>query len=276
MDSIDLHLEREYNNRALVPEHPAIFERWRRQSAGQRAIADCSLDLSYGGHTRHRLDVFRAPQAVGTVIFIHGGYWRSLDKSDFSFLAGPLMDLELSVAAINYRLCPAVAIGEIVDDCRAACDWLAAHGEAQGLNLSAVALAGHSAGGHLVASLFAGDRTGSTGIGMNFVGGAAVSGVFDLEPLLQCSMNADLHLAAGTARALSPIHLQPVLDAPLLLSVGADESAAFRRQSVALHEAWPRTCPPPLILAGCNHFTVVDGYFRPGGAGLAALRALFD
>lgn len=275
MNAIDPTLEREYNNRAMVPEHPAIFERWRHQSAALRTIADSSLDLAYGAHERHRLDVFRAPHAVGTVIFIHGGYWRSLDKSDFSFLAGPLMDLGLSVAAFNYRLCPEVAISDIVDDCRTACAWLATHGETHGLNLSRVALAGHSAGGHLVSSLFAGDR-GPAASGMNIVGGTAVSGVFDLQALLHCSMNADLHLDAPTARALSPIHLPAALDVPLLLSVGADESAAFRRQSQQLHEAWPRTCPPPRVLSGCNHFTVVDAHFRPGGAGLQALRALFD
>ena len=87
MSAVDPALEREYNNRARVPEHAAIFERWRLASARFRAVADADLDVRYGSADRHRLDLFRAPHARGTVVFIHGGYWRSLDKADFSFVA---------------------------------------------------------------------------------------------------------------------------------------------------------------------------------------------
>jgi arylformamidase len=276
MNPIDPALEREYNNRAMVPEHPAIFDRWRRQSADVRAHADCTIDLAYGLHPRHRLDVFRVSQAIGTVVFIHGGYWRSLDKSDFSFIAGPMMSLGLSVAAINYRLCPEVALSDIIDDCSSALDWLADQGAVHGLNLSRVALAGHSAGGHLVASLFARVHASRPAAALRVVGGTAVSGVFDLEPLVRCSMNTDLQLDAKAARALSPVHLQPALHVPLHLSVGAAESKAFLGQTLALQRAWPGACQPAVVLERCNHFTVVDEYFRAGGAGQAALRTLFD
>lgn len=275
MDNIDPQLEREYNNRAMVPEHPMIFERWHKNSAVLRARTDCVVDVPYGSLHRQRLDLFRAPNAVGTVVFIHGGYWRSLDKADFSFVAAGLLEAGLSVATISYRLCPAVTIAEIIGDCRLSLDWLAMHGAGMGLNLERVALAGHSAGGHLVASLFALSRAQRPASALNIVGGAAVSGIFDLAPLLQCSMNADLHLDAESARKLSPALHAPRLNVPLLLSVGANESDAFRRQTADLNQAWPQVCPSPAILDGCNHFTVVDEVFDPGGSGVGAIRALF-
>ena len=155
MQSINPALEAEYDNRALVPEHPAIFERWRRESRVLREITPCMLDLAYGTEPRHKLDVFPAKDPRGTLVFIHGGYWRSLDKSDFSFVAKPFVDAGLSVVAINYRLCPSVHISDVVEDCRQALAWIITNGPTHDLPVERIALAGHSAGGHLVAMLYA-------------------------------------------------------------------------------------------------------------------------
>ena len=80
-------VEREYNNRALVAEHPAFFARWEKDSQFVRATLPCELDLAYGPDPRHRIDLFPAANPRGTLVFIHGGYWRTLDKSMFSWLA---------------------------------------------------------------------------------------------------------------------------------------------------------------------------------------------
>lgn len=106
-------------------------------------------------------------------------------------------------------------------------------------------------------------------------GGVALSGVFNLAPLLRCSMNADLHLDAMTAQANSPIHLQCRLAAPLYLAVGADESGAFRGQTRELHCAWPETCRVPMEIASFNHFTIVDDFVRPDSHGFQFVRDLF-
>ncbi len=258
MTPIDPYLEAEYNNRALVPEHPAIFERWQRCSASLREASACTLDLGYGTDPRQKLDVFHASGSRGTVVFIHGGYWRSLDKSDFSFVAKPFVDEGLSVVAINYRLCPAVSIGEVVDDCRRALTWLASNGAGHGLNLNQVVLAGHSAGGHLVAMLFATDWVPQEFKSAAIVGGLALSGVYDLEPLLHCSMNTDIKLNHHTARAASPVHHIARISAPLLLFVGANESAAFRNQTRLLSASWHDNCQLAQDVPVANHFTIVD------------------
>jgi arylformamidase len=274
MSNIDPALEREYNNRALVPEHPAIFERWRVASAAFRAKANATLDLAYGDAPRHRLDLFHAANPRGTVVFIHGGYWRSLDKSDFSFVAAPFVNAGLSVAAFNYRLCPQVGIPDVVADCRQAFGWLLSHGAQYGMPLDRIALTGHSAGGHLVAMLLASDWP--DGDRQRIVGGAALSGVFELEPLLRCSMNADLQLNAVTARQMSPMLLSPRVAAPLFLAAGADESAAFRQQTRALRSAWPDSTAEVDEVPGCNHFTIVDHFVQPGSAGQGFVLRLFD
>ena len=275
MPTINSALELQYNNRALVPEHPAIFERWRSASSAFRKHADADLDLRYGKADRQRLDLFRAPHARGTVVFIHGGYWRSLDKSDFSFVAAPFVARGLSVAAFNYRLCPTVSVLEIIADCRDALAWLLAEGPQHGIRVERIALTGHSAGGHLVSMLFATDWQ-HRGIDPSCIaGGAVLSGVSDLEPLLNCSMNEDLRLDATGARAVSPVHHRCRLSVPLYLAVGATESAAFREQTRQLQHAWPETCQRVEEIASCNHFTIVDDFVRPDSQGMRFVSGLF-
>ncbi len=276
MQSINPALEADYNNRALVPEHPAIFERWRRVSANIRASTPCTLDLAYGDQPRHKLDLFHATNPRGTVVFIHGGYWRSLDKSDFSFLAKPFVDAGLSVAAINYRLCPTVPLSAVVEDCRQALAWIIANGGTHSLPVDRIALTGHSAGGHLVAMLYATDWQQRQCDCECIIGGMALSGVYDLAPLLACSMNADLKLDDQLAQADSPIHLVPTLTVPLHLAIGAEESRAFQTQSRQLAAAWPNICETPEEVESANHFTVVDFFAQPVHPTFLRVLRLFD
>lgn len=271
MNCPDPALEGEYNNRARVPEHPQIFDRWRKASALFRSRADATLDLAYGPAERHRLDLFHAEGARGTVVFIHGGYWRSLDKSDFSFVAAPFVEAGLSVAAFNYRFCPQVPLAEVVADCRQALAWLLSHGAAYRMPLERIALTGHSAGGHLVAMLLATDWSSHGIDARRIVGAAAMSGVYNLQPLLQVSMNADLRLDPDQARMLSPVKLQPTVAAALHLAVGTDDSNAFRAQSRDLQRAWPGIVSACETVTGCNHFTIIDHFVQPAGNGFRSV-----
>ena len=208
-------------------------------------------------------------------MFIHGGYWRSLDKADFSFVAAPFIASGLSVAAINYRLCPVVGVDEVIADCRSALTWLLTHGPQHGLPVDRIALTGHSAGGHLVSMLFATDWR-QRGIDPTcIVGGVSLSGVADLEPLLKCSMNEDLRLDAPSARMVSPVYHRCWLSVPLYLAVGADESAAFRAQTRQLQRVWPASCGTVEEIAGCHHFTVLDDFVRTESKGFRFVSSLF-
>ncbi len=147
---------REYNNRALVPDHPAYFERWAADSARARATMTCYLDRRYGDAPGETMDLFPARKGDGScMMFIHGGYWRSLDKQDFSFLAPAWVDAGVSLAVVNYDLCPSVSIEEIVRQMLRASRWLYLNAEQFGMDEDRLFVSGHSAGGHLTAMMMA-------------------------------------------------------------------------------------------------------------------------
>ncbi|MBL8514265.1 MAG: alpha/beta hydrolase [Betaproteobacteria bacterium] len=207
-----------------------------------------------------------APHAVATLVFIHGGYWRSLDKSMFAFVALPFLAKGISVALVGYRLCPEVPLSSVVDDCAAALDWLNGNATRVGLPMYRHAVAGHSAGGHLAVMMFT-RRPSPLHRGCCAV--ASLSGLFELPPLLECSMNADLRMDREMAERMSPTRLPYAHALPLHLEVGCDETAAFRMQSNLLARAWPTVTITAGEVAGANHFTIVDA-FAQGGSGAAA------
>lgn len=254
--------ERGYNNRAAVPDHALYFQRWADTSAAARSELPCMLDLRYGQRPKETLDLFPAGGKRGLLVFMHGGYWRALDKSDFSYIAPHFVTAGIDVALINYDLCPAVDIGTITDECRNAFTWLAKNGAAQSVAAEKIVISGHSAGGHLVAMLHATDWR-QHGVDPGVIkGGVSVSGVFDLEPLIHTSLNPDLRLDVDSAAAWSPVRLQPAVRAPLLLAVGAIETSEFLRQSQLQWEAWAQVRPEgrtgPMLLPGCHHFSAID------------------
>ena len=261
-------VEREYNNRALVPEHPAIFARWDRDSDFVRFTLPCRLDLAYGPDALHRVDWFPAANARGTAVFIHGGYWRSLDKSMFSWLAAAYVAAGMNVAMVNYRLCPAVRIDDIVDDVVAAMNWLMGGPpspleESQGEG-HRVVVTGHSAGGHLVAALFATPLARLAFDPSRITGGVSLSGLFDFAPLRIHSFNADFHLDEAAVARLN-LHDKPTtIKAPLVVAVGGAETSEFQRQSRLIAEAWAPQAKPVLVLPALNHFTIVDAFAERG------------
>ena len=268
-------IEREYNNRALVPDHAAYFARWERDSQFVRETLPGHLDLAYGPDPRHRIDFFPAARARGTLLFLHGGYWRSLDKAMFSWLAASYVAAGVGVALANYRLAPTVFIEQIVDDAVAALNWIFANAPAHGLPTQRVVIAGHSAGGHLAAALFATPRTRYTFDAARIAGGVPISGLYDFEPLLQHSFNADFRLDAQSARRLDLHDKRPTIGAPLVVAVGADESSEFRRQSALLAQSWKAQVRDLQVIAGLHHFSVVDAFAERGQSLHEATLALF-
>lgn len=267
-------IEREYNNRALVPDHPEFFARWARDSEFVRATLPAQLDVPYGPDARHKMDLFPAADARGTLVFLHGGYWRTLDKSSFSWIAASYVAAGFNVVLFNYRLSPAVRIGTIVEDIVAATNWLFLHQPDHGLAMDRVVVSGHSAGGHLVAALFATPRSRLAFDPARIAGGVALSGVYDFEPLRHFSFNSDFGLDAAAAAQLNLYDKRPTIQAPLVVAAGAAESSEFRRQTQLLAAAWP-TVKPPLILPSLHHFSIVDAFAERSQPPYEATLALF-
>jgi arylformamidase len=268
-------VEREYNNRALVPEHPAFFARWDKDSAYVRGTLECECDIPYGPDARHRIDLFPARGTRGTLLFIHGGYWRSLDKSMFSWLAAPYVAAGIGVAMPNYRLAPAVRIDDIVEDTIAATNWLMLNGVKHRMATDRVVISGHSAGGHLTAALFATPWSRLTFDPQRIAGGVPISALVDFEPIRLFSFNSDFRLDEAAVQRLGLLTRTPTIRAPLVVAVGGAESSEFIRQSRLLADTWRAQLKTLLVLSGYNHFSVVDAFAERGQPLHDATLALF-
>lgn len=257
----------QYNNRGRIPEHPAILQFWAAASEATRAQHRCVLDIPYGDGERERLDVFPSEQPGAPVlVYLHGGYWRALDKGAQSFVAPPFIDAGAMVVMPGYALCPAVSIEHIVLQLTRALAWVWRHASEHGSDPRRIVVAGHSAGGHLAAMMLRCDWTQvAPDLPADLVRRAlAISGVFDLEPLRHAPFLAgDLRLSAADARRLSPAKM-PAPAGELVAVVGGDESEEFHRQNALIASAWgPRAVPVCEPIPGRHHMNVLHDLADP-------------
>jgi arylformamidase len=256
--------EAEYNNRRRVPEHVEINARWQAASDAYRKAARAGLDQPYGPAERQRYDLFSAgSRPAPLVVYIHGGYWQRGERQGYAFLARALNAAGLDLALPSYTLCPAASVMDIVAELRSFLVALWARTKAYPL------ITGHSAGGHLTAAMVATDWSKISGVPADLVrAGVAISGVFELAPLIGTSINDLVHLDEKSARAASPLLWSPPKGRTLVAAVGGDESAEFLRQSRAIADTWGRAGVKTecLVVPDANHFTVVDALTQPESA----------
>lgn len=274
----DLNYEAEYDNRARVPEHAEIFLRWAREAEDYRVerlkAGRAELGLGYGETPRETLDLF-APDAgddAPVAMFVHGGWWRSLEPSSFSQMARGLNVRGVAVAVAGYDLCPNITIAGIVDQIRRACGFLWQRYQRRLL------VYGHSAGGHLTSAMVATDWPSlyPKAPADLVPAGYAISGLFDLSPLVGISVNQDLRLDAAEARRLSTALWKPLAGRVFDAVVGGLESGEFKRQSKLLADSWRQEGVQTRYeeIAGTNHFTVIDALADPQSAMVARVAAL--
>lgn len=270
-------LDSQYNNRAQVPEHASHFERWTRDSAAVRQSSHALLDVTYGQDVGETLDIFPAEHPAGAapapvLVFIHGGYWRSLDKADHAFLAPAFVKQGACVVVPNYALCPAVTIPDIALQMVKALAWVHQHIAAFGGDPQRITVAGHSAGGHLAAMLLAGPGSAHQPDGSSvWVKNAlSISGLYDLEPLRHTPFLADsLRLTPAQVEQASPALMPAPAVQPgrgvLYTVAGGDESSEFLRQNQLIQQAWGLQAVPVCeALPGLNHFSVLEALVQPG------------
>ena len=269
----DLPLEelaRRYNNGAAVPDWAdTLLPRWQRESQRVRDDASGIRDAVYGSKERNRLDVFAPygkPPANGwpALIFIHGGYWQRLSKDDWSVIAAPFVANGMAAVIVGYTLCPQTTIRGIAGEIEAAISyaWTAAAGLA--LNREKLALAGHSAGGHLTAWCMTVDWTAHGLPATPFVSATAISGLFDLEPLVPIYLNDALKLTNVEALAMSPAYREQRVSCAFTAAVGGTELEEFPRQNRLLGASWKDVIE--WEIPDLNHFTIIDELTRENTA----------
>ena len=251
--------EAQYNNRALVPDHPAVMQGWRERAEVARG-AHPPRRISYGPGEREVMDLFEAVPGAPVAVFLHGGYWQALGREWFSGIAPSLLAHGVGLAIPSYDLAPDVRLGRILSQVRSAVEAVRDLSPTRARPV----VFGHSAGGHMAACMLSEGRAAAA---------VAISGLFDLAPLIPTSVNIALGLDAREASALSPIHW-PVPDGStpggtvLDCIVGGEESTEFIRQSRMMADLWgdQRVETRLEMLAGLNHFTVLGPLFDPESA----------
>lgn len=266
-------MDRLYNNRALVPDYANHFARWTQASAVARQTSSCRLDVPYGDAPSETLDIFQGSGVKAPVlVFLHGGYWRSLDKADHSFIAPVFTQSGACVVIPNYALCPAVTIAHIILQMVQALSWTYRHIARYGGDPRRITVAGHSAGGHLATMMLACEwKAYSEGLPARLVKNAlSISGLYELDsirhtPFLQESLQLD----AAQVKKASPAWLPPpkVLGGRgvLYTVAGGAESAAFLQHNELIQQAWgKRVVPVCEALPGLNHFSILEALTQPG------------
>jgi arylformamidase len=265
-------LDAQYNARASVPDAEAIVQRWGAASAAAREGSTALLDQRYGSGSGETLDVFPAARngaPAPVLVFIHGGYWRSRDKSEFSFVAPAFNAEGAAVVLPNYALAPAVSVEHITLQLTQALAWTWRHAADFGGDPARIVVAGHSAGGHLTAMMLScrWKQLGDDLPAQLVTGGLSISGLFDLEPLRHTTfLQPDLKLTPAAVARLSPAFFPRPRSTPLYSTVGGDESTEFIRQARLIRDVWgPTAVPVCETVSGTNHFTVLAGLADPGG-----------
>lgn len=264
-------LDREYNNRARIPDHEQLLEGYRTAASDRVATTRVERDIAYGPSPEEILDLYlpAAPENAPVIVFLHGGFWMSRHKEEFAYIAPDFTAAGAILAVVEYALMPTVDLAEVVRQCRAATAWAHAHAADYGGDAARLVVTGNSAGGHLTAMMQATDWQDFCGGPAGLVhAGVALSGIYDLEPIRHTYMQPTLNLSETDVAELSPVHLAPVPGSRGLIAVGGDESPEFLRQSQLLVDDWSGKGADVelMTVAGCNHFSIVKEFATAGTA----------
>ncbi len=249
-------LERQFNPRVAVPDFDAIMDARRRVSTQVRNRRTFTGDLRYGDAARSTLDVFPAERSNATLVYIHGGYWRAGSARDNSALAELFCEAGVPVFLVNYTLCPDTTVPAIVEQLAGALAWIRREGRDYGADPERIYLCGTSAGAHLAAMLLASDDA--------IAGACLISGIYDLTPVLDVSVNAEIRLTPEWIRPMSPMHQLPAGRPKLVMAFGAREPSLWIQQTRDYAARCnDRGLACELIeVAGANHFSVVEALYE--------------
>ena len=258
----------------MMGRDPAVLVKaWRERSEASRAFHRTTLDLSYGPSLAERMDIFHAdapdtnsPHAP-VHVFLHGGYWRSLSHREFSFIVDDLVKAGITVAVVNYALCPQVRFSELVRQAQAAVAYVYTHAAELGVDQEQLSISGHSAGGHLCAMLMSTDWQGTFGLPSQLIRGAlCVSGLYDLRPFPWSWLQPKLQLTGRDVQDFSPLWQPCRVAAPIKLVAGALESDEFARQMscYAEHVSEQGQTVTQQLLPNDDHFSILEHYLNDG------------
>jgi arylformamidase len=254
-------MEYQYNPRVSVPEFPELAKIRAAQARKVRDTANAWLNLPYGNSPRETLDIYAAEKAGGPVlIYIHGGYWRTGSKEDNCNFVPTFTRRGVTVVLIEYDLCPQVTVTDIVRQTRSSIAWVYKNIVLYGGNPTKLFVSGHSAGGHLTAMALAHDWT-KEGLPADLIKGAmATSGVYDLDMVMEISVQEEVRMTPEIAKQNSPFLTPPRVKCPLLVAVGGDEPKGWQQMSKDYFEFCKQhgMIVEYLVEPDANHYTMTE------------------
>jgi len=261
-------IDRQYDVAVWQPPALGVNEGKAERSAEARATLPCTLDIPYGDTPRQVLDVFPA-EAPGApvLIYIHGGYWRSLtaSKDTTQYVAFGTRPRGVTLVVVEYDLCPDVTLEVLTEQVRRSVEWVHGNIADHGGDPGRIHVCGNSAGGHLTMEMACTDWA-ARGLPADVIRGATpFSGLYDLMPFRWGFLEKDLGLDHARALACSPVtKARP--GCPALIVWGGDETAEFAWQAAQMEGAWARAGNAVRMaeIPGRDHFTVSAGPVEPG------------
>jgi len=262
-------LDWQYNNRERVPNHEEYTSAYAARGNKFIEKAPHVFDLSFGDTPAEVVDVypaFESDDAAPVLIFFHGGYWFSRHKNDFRYIPAGFAPAGAMVVVVNYALIPDVDLPELVRQCRASVKWTYDNAAEHGGDPNRIYIAGHSAGGHVAAMMYATDWDQWDVPVDAIAGGMAISGLYDLEPIRLNYMNPTLGFTEQTVADYSPVHLAPTLSAPIVFAVGGAETSEFQRHNKMLFGPWSAAglACEEIVVPDLNHFTILEDFSTEG------------
>lgn len=263
-------IEKQYNPRTTVtPDELARFtELGARLSEEARQKYAGRYDLRFGEGPLENADFFYCGKPNRPLmVFFHGGYWRARDKKDYSFVVNGVLPLDCSVVVMNYDLCPAVTVHEIVAQTKRGLEWVHQQAQSWQIDVNQIYVSGHSAGAHIIAATLA--QTGADfQLKQHQIKKAyLISGVFDVEPVLEISVNEEVKLQPSDVQVLSPVRHPFASDVAYEVIVGGAEPKDWIGESERMAAHLTRQgCKVGLhVLPSLNHYTVLHEMDRPEG-----------
>lgn len=239
-----------YDNATTVSNENEILLNFKTRSLACYKYYPCIRDIQYAAHKRSSLDLFRLERAKTTVVFIHGGYWQWCNKSDFAFIAPPILDKNCQCVLLEYDLAPSSTMQQIVAQIRLAFDFLLQ----QTWITDEVIVIGHSAGAHLAALMQDHPLVSKT---------ILLSGIYDLAPIAKTTLNQALKLSDQEIQQYSPIEKNQLFNKACEIFCGDQELAALKWQSEHYYQQRLQngeTLTRHALIKDSNHYNIIDHF----------------